>query len=102
MNQLKEHQMYIVIHEFKTRSGKMRLLSCNLCKEIPVATFDEHTINAVIFTQVQPAVDYIDSLYENSKVTQMQRESMISNLYEQLGNYMVGRPYKMWCIEHEY
>lgn len=74
-------------------------MSCNLCREIPIAAFDEHTISATVFTQVQPAVDYIDSLYENSKVTQEQRESMINNLYEQLGSYMIGRPYRVWCIE---
>lgn len=91
--------MYIVIHDHKTRSGKMRLISCNVCKEVPIETFDEHTITATIFTKVQPAVDYIDSLYENSKVTQEQRESMINNLYEQLGSYMIGRPYRVWCIE---
>lgn len=94
--------MYIVIHDYRTSSGNMRLMSCSLCKEIPIAAFDEHTISATVFTQVQPAVDYIDSLYENSKVTYEQRESMIFSIYEQLGNYMVGRPYKMWCIEHEY
>lgn len=80
----------------------MRLISCNLCKEVPVERFDENTLSATVFTQVQPAVDYIDSLYENSKVTYEQRESMIFSIYEQLGNYMVGRPYKRWCIEHEY
>lgn len=94
--------MYIVVHDHRTSSGKLRLLSCNVCKEIPVDIFDENTISATVFTKVQPAVDYIDSLYENSKVTSDQRESMISNLYDQLGNYMVGRPYRMWCIEHEY
>lgn len=79
----------------------MRLISCNLCKEVPVECFDENTLSVVIFTQVQPAVDYIDNLYEISKVTADQRESMINNLYDQLGNYMVGRPYKIWCIENE-
>lgn len=96
--------MYIVIHDYRTPGGKMRLISCNLYKEVPVECFDENTLSATVFTQVQPAVDYIDSLYENSKVTYEQRESMIFSIYEQLGNYMVGRPYKMWCIEceHEY
>lgn len=91
--------MFIVIHDHRARSGKMRLISCNLCKEIPIESFDEHTLSVVIFTQVQPAVDYIDNLYETSKVTADQRESMINNLYDQLGNYMVGCPYKIWCIE---
>ena len=94
--------MYIVIHDYRAPGGKRRLISCNLCKEVPVECFDENTLSATVFTQVQPAVDYIDSLYENSKVTYEQRESMIFSIYEQLGNYMVGRPYKMWCIEHEY
>lgn len=91
--------MFIVIHDFKSRSHTMRFVSCNLCKEIPVKAFDENTISAVIFTQVQPAVDYIDNLYETSKITEEQRENMIQNIYDQLGEYMVGRPYKLWCIE---
>lgn len=80
----------------------MRLISCNLCKEVPTECFDENTLSATVFTQVQPAVDYIDHLWSNSKITADQHESMIQNIYDQLANYMVGRPYKMWCIEHEY
>lgn len=94
--------MYIVIHDYRTPGGKMRLISCNLCKEVPVESFDENTLSATVFTQVQSAVDYIDSLYENSKVTYEQRERMIFSIYEQLGNYMIDRSYKMGCIEHEY
>ena len=77
----------------------MRLISCNLCKEVPVECFDENTLSATVFTQVQPAVDYIDHLYEISRITQDQRESMIQNLYDQLGEYIVGRPYRIWCID---
>lgn len=94
--------MYIVIHDYRTPGGKMRLISCSLCKEVPVECFDENTLSATVFTQVQPAVDYIDHLWANSKITADQHESMIQNIYDQLANYMVGRPYKMWCIEHEY
>lgn len=90
--------MYIVIHEYVTPKRIYNIISCNLCKEIPIATFDENTVKAVVFTQVQPAVDYIDMLYENSRVTSEQRESMINGLYDQLGNYMVGRPCKMWAV----
>ena len=91
--------MYIVIHDYRTSSGNMRLMSCNLCKEIPIAAFDENTLSATVFTQVQPAVDYIDHLWSNSKITTDQHESMIQNIYDQLANYMVGRPYKIWAIE---
>lgn len=91
--------MYIVIHDYRTSSGNTRLMSCNLCKEIPIAAFDEYTISATVFTQVQPATDYIDHLYEISRITQDQRESMIQNLYDQLGEYIVGRPYRIWCID---
>lgn len=73
----------------------MRLISCNLCKEVPVECFDENTLSATVFTQVQPATDYIDHLYEISRITQDQRESMIQNLYDQLGEYIVGRPYRI-------
>lgn len=90
--------MFIVIHERYTISH-IRLISCNLCKEIPVDAFNEHTISATVFTQVQPAVDYIDHLWANSKITADQHESMIQNIYDQLANYMVGCPYKIWAIE---
>lgn len=90
--------MYIVIHERK--SPTIRTISCNLFKEIPIASFDDHTVSAVIFTNLQPAIDYIDNLYDNSKITQMQHDSMIDNLcYEQFANAMVGRPPKTWCVE---
>ena len=91
--------MYIVIHDYRTPGGKIRLISCNLCKEVPVECFDENTLSATVFTQVQPAVDYIDHLWSNSKITADQHESMIQNIYDQLANYMVGRPYKIWAIE---
>lgn len=92
--------MFIIIHDFKTHNNnRMRMISCKVCKEIPIEAFDEHTISAAIFTKVQPAVDYIDSLYENSKVTSEQRESMVDSLYDQLGNHLVGYPTNTWYIE---
>lgn len=93
--------MYVIIHTFQTTLGS-KGTTISVCKTIPVELYDENTLSVVVFTKTQAAVDYIDSLYENSKVTYKQRESMIFSIYEQLGNYMVGRPYKMWCIKHEY
>lgn len=91
--------MFIIIHDFKTHNNRMRMISCKVCKEIPIEAFDENTLSATVFTKVQPAVDYIDSLYENSKVTSEQRESMVDSLYDQLGNHLVGYPTNTWYIE---
>lgn len=79
--------MYIIIHTFQTCLGN-KVTTLMVRKTVPVEFFDENTLSVIVFTKEQAAADYFDMLYENSKITQGDRNDYIDILHNQVEDYL--------------
>ena len=81
--------MYVIIHTFQTTLGS-KGTTISVRKTIPIELYDENTLSVVVFTKVQAAVDYLNMLRDNSKVSYGKYTELLNDLEKETEQYLCG------------
>lgn len=81
--------MYVIIHTFQTILGS-KGTTISVRKTIPIELYDENTLSVVVFTKVQAAVDYLNMLRDNSKVSYGKYTELLNALEKENEQYLCG------------
>lgn len=81
--------MYVIIHTFQTILGS-KGTTISVRKTIPIELYDENTLSVVVFTKVQAAVDYLNMLRDNSKVSYGKYTELLNDLEKENEQYLCG------------
>lgn len=79
--------MYVIIHTFQTILGS-KGTTISVRKTIPIELYDENTMSVVVFTKVQAAVDYLNMLRDNSKVSYGKYTELLNALEKENEQYL--------------
>lgn len=79
--------MYVIIHTFQTTLGS-KGTTISVRKTIPIELYDENTLSVVVFTKVQAAVDYLNMLRDNSKVSYGKYTELLDALEKENEQYL--------------
>ena len=79
--------MYVIIHTFQTILGS-KGTTISVRKTIPIELYDENTLSVVVFTKVQAAVDYLNMLRDNSKVSYGKYAELLNTLEKETEQYL--------------
>lgn len=79
--------MYVIIHTFQTTLGS-KGTTISVRKTIPIELYDENTLSVVVFTKVQAAVDYLNMLRDNSKVSYGKYTELLNALEKETEQYL--------------
>lgn len=80
--------MYVIIHTFQTNLGS-KGTTISVRKTIPIELYDENTLSVVvIFTKVQAAVDYLNMLRDNSKLSYGKYAELLNALEKETEQYL--------------
>lgn len=79
--------MYVIIHTFQTTLGS-KGTTISVRKTIPIELYDENTLSVVVFTKVQAAVDYLNMLRDNSKVSYGKYTELLNALEKETEEYL--------------
>lgn len=79
--------MYVIIHTFQTTLGS-KGTTISVRKTIPIELYDENTLSVVVFTKVQAAVDYLNMLRDNSKVSYGKYTELLNDLEKEIEQYL--------------
>ncbi len=79
--------MYVIIHTFQTTLGS-KGTTISVRKTIPIELYDENTLSVVVFTKVQAAVDYLNMLRDNSKVSYGKYTELLNALEKENEQYL--------------
>lgn len=79
--------MYVIIHTFQTNlCSKGTTISVR--KTIPIELYDENTLSVVVFTKAQSAVDYLNMLRDNSKLSCGKYAELLNTLEKEIEQYL--------------
>lgn len=81
--------MYVIIHTFQTILGS-KGTTISVRKTIPIELYDENTLSVVVFTKVQAAVDYLNMLRDNSKLSYGKYTELLNDLEKETEQYLCG------------
>lgn len=81
--------MYVIIHTFQTKLGS-KGTTISVRKTIPIELYDENTLSVVVFTKVQAAVDYLNMLRDNSKLSYGKYTELLNDLEKKAEQYLCG------------
>lgn len=81
--------MYVIIHTFQTTLGS-KGTTISVRKTIPIELYDENTLSVVVFTKVQAAVDYLNMLRDNSKLSYGKYTELLNDLEKENEQYLCG------------
>lgn len=79
--------MYIIIHTFQTKLGS-KGTTISVRKTIPIELYDENTLSVVVFTKTQAAVDYLNMLRYNYKVSYGKFVELLNTLEKEIEQYL--------------
>lgn len=79
--------MYVIIHTFQTTLGS-KGTTISVRKTIPIELYDENTLSVIVFTKVQAAVDYLNMLRDNSKVSYGKYTELLNALEKETEQYL--------------
>ena len=79
--------MYVIIHTFQTILGS-KGTTISVRKTIPIELYDENTLSVVVFTKVQAAVDYLNMLRDNSKLSYGKYAELLNTLEKETEQYL--------------
>lgn len=79
--------MYVIIHTFQTILGS-KGTTISVRKTIPIELYDENTLSVVVFTKAQAAVDYLNMLRDNSKVSYGKYTELLNALEKETEQYL--------------
>lgn len=79
--------MYVIIHTFQTTLGS-KGTTISVRKTIPIELYDENTLSVVVFTKVQAAVDYLNMLRDNSKLSYGKYAELLNTLEKETEQYL--------------
>lgn len=79
--------MYVIIHTFQTILGS-KGITISVRKTIPIELYDENTLSVIVFTKVQAAVDYLNMLRDNSKVSYGKYTELLDALEKENEQYL--------------
>lgn len=79
--------MYVIIHTFQTILGS-KGITISVRKTIPIELYDENTLSVIVFTKVQAAVDYLNMLRDNSKVSYGKYTELLNALEKENEQYL--------------
>lgn len=79
--------MYVIIHTFQTNLGSKRT-TISVRKTIPIELYDENTLSVVVFTKAQSAVDYLNMLRDNSKLSYGKHTELLNALEKETEQYL--------------
>lgn len=79
--------MYVIIHTFQTTLGS-KGTTISVCKTIPIELYDENTLSVVVFTKTQAAVDYLNMLRDNSKLSYGKYTELLNALEKETELYL--------------
>lgn len=79
--------MYVIIHTFQTTLGS-KGTTINVRKTIPIELYDENTLSVVVFTKTQAAVDYLNMLRDNSKLSYGKYTELLNALEKETEQYL--------------
>lgn len=79
--------MYVIIHTFQTTLGS-KGTTISVRKTIPIELYDENTLSVVVFTKTQAAVDYLNMLRDNSKVSYGKYTELLNALEKETEQYL--------------
>lgn len=79
--------MYVIIHTFQTTLGS-KGTTISVRKTIPIELYDENTLSVVVFTKVQAAVDYLNMLRDNSKLSYGKYTELLNALEKENEQYL--------------
>lgn len=81
--------MYVIIHTFQTILGS-KGTTISVRKTIPIELYDENTLSVVVFTKAQAAVDYLNMLRDNSKLSYGKYAELLNTLEKENEQYLCG------------
>lgn len=79
--------MYVIIHTFQTNLGS-KGTTISVRKTIPIELYDENTLSVVVFTKAQAAVDYLNMLRDNSKLSCGKYAELLNTLEKEIEQYL--------------
>lgn len=79
--------MYVIIHTFQTTLGS-KGTTISVRKTIPIELYDVNTLSVVVFTKVQAAVDYLNMLRDNSKLSYGKYAELLNTLEKETEQYL--------------
>lgn len=79
--------MYVIIHTFQTKLGS-KGTTISVRKTIPIELYDENTLSVVVFTKTQAAVDYLNMLRDNSKLSCRKHAELLDTLEKEIEQYL--------------
>lgn len=79
--------MYVIIHTFQTTLGS-KGTTISVRKTIPIELYDESTLSVVVFTKTQAAVDYLNMLRDNSKLSYGKCAELLNTLEKETEQYL--------------
>lgn len=79
--------MYVIVHTFQTTLGSKET-TISVRKTIPIELYDENTLSVVVFTKTQAAVDYLNMLRDNSKVSYGKYTELLNALEKETEQYL--------------
>lgn len=79
--------MYVIIHTFQTILGS-KGTTISVRKTIPIELYDENTLSVVVFTKAQAAVDYLNMLRDNSKLSYGKYAELLNTLEKETEQYL--------------
>lgn len=79
--------MYVIIHTFQTTLGS-KGTTISVRKTIPIELYDENTLSVVVFTKTQAAIDYLNMLQDNSKVSYGKYTELLNALEKETEQYL--------------
>ncbi len=79
--------MYVIIHTFQTTLGS-KGTTISVRKTIPIELYDENTLSVVVFTKAQSAVDYLNMLRDNSKLSCGKYAELLDTLEKEIEQYL--------------
>ena len=79
--------MYVIIHTFHYNLGS-KGTTISVRKTIPIELYDENTLSVVVFTKAQSAVDYLNMLRDNSKLSYGKCAELLDTLEKEIEQYL--------------
>lgn len=79
--------MYVIIHTFQTTLGS-KGTTISVRKTIPIELYDENTLSVVVFTKAQSAVDYLNMLRDNSRLSCGKYAELLDTLEKEIEQYL--------------
>ena len=79
--------MYVIIHTSQTNLGS-KGTTISVRKTIPIELYDENTLSVVVFTKAQAAVDYLNMLRDNSKLSYGKYAELLNTLEKETEQYL--------------